>query len=164
MQQDKRSTHLQIFTSLYFFQPLLSSAPSDQLRFLLRITPGRASLKYSMNQDTWRDVVWRQRGDRGYPPIHDVIKKTGTEVLPVYIINHAHSFLSKYSMDSNKCLWCSDEFFAYRHYTKCCGKLYHYGCLLRNTSAIPPEERFCPNCKAVNLGEPFKLLPHIKNF
>ena len=65
-------------------------------------------------------------------------------------------------MDPNKCLWCDWKFFAYRHYTRCCGKLYHYGCLLRHTSAIPPWERLCPNCKAVNLGEPFKVLPQVK--
>ena len=34
-------------------------------------------------------------GMGGYPPIHDVIKKgTGSEVLPVHIIDRAHSFSS----------------------------------------------------------------------
>ena len=65
-------------------------------------------------------------------------------------------------MDPNKCLWCDWKVFAYRHYTRCCGKLYHHGCLLRHTAAIPPWERLCPNCKAVNLGEPFKVLPQVK--
>ena len=89
-------------------------------------------------------------------------KKAGNEFPRPY--NRPRSLVSlfKCDMDSKKCLWCSDKFFAYRHYTKCCGKLYHWGCLVRETWALPPSERFWPNCKAVNLGEPYKLLPQFK--
>ena len=143
------------FTSslLLLLQHLLSNSGSD-----CDSPQGKRHL--STVEIKTRDLTsYDVRGGIGVSPIHDVIKKTGTEVLPVHITDHADSFLSKYGMDSKKCLLCSDEFFAYRHYTKCCGKLYHYVCLMRKTSALPPWERFCPNCKAVNLGEPFKLLP-----
>ena len=145
-------TSLLLFSSPSSLQQLLGN-PS----FWCESPQGKRHL--NTVQINTRDVTYYdvRGGIRGIP-IHDVIKKTRTEVLPVHIIDRAHSFsISKYGMDSKKCLWCSDEFFAYRHYTKCCGKLYHYGCRIRHTWGRPSFETFCPHCKPINLGEPYML-------
>ena len=161
MQQVKRSTHLPIFfhlTSLYFFSSFwviqVSDANHHQGQHHLN------TLQFNTRDVTSYDV---RGGIGGYPPIHDVIKKNWDRGSPSpYNRTRSLVSISKYGMDSNKCLWCDWKFFAYRHYTRCCGRLYHHGCLLHYTSTLPPWERFCPHCRAVNLGEPFRPTPIYK--
>ena len=139
-------------SSLYFFSP----TPSGQSKFWCESPQGKRHL--NTVQINTRDVTYYDvRGGIGVSPHPWRHPKTGTEVLTVHITDCADSFLSKYGMDSKKCLWCSDEFFAYRHYAKCCGKLYHYGCRIRHTWERPSFETFCPHCKTINLGEPYML-------
>ena len=155
MQHDKRSTHVHSSTKGH----PSTATTSEQLKSWCESPQGKWHF-YTVWIKT-RDVIWRQRGDRGYPPTHDVIKKTGTEFFPDHIIDRAHSFLSKYGMDSNKCLWCGEKWPLYRDHTKCCGKLYHCGCRLYHTWTRPSWQTFCRNCGALNFNEPFMLLRSI---
>ena len=56
-------------------------------------------------------------------------------------------------MDSQKCLWCEKDWVIYRDYTKCCSKLYHWGCRIHHTWTRPSWEVFCPLCGVLNFGE-----------
>ena len=67
-------------------------------------------------------------------------------------------------MDPKQCLWCSDMFFGYRHYTHCCQRLYHWDCLVRHAFVFHPAKRLCPHCGAINFGEPFKVSPRFKQY
>ena len=67
-------------------------------------------------------------------------------------------------MDPTKCLWCTETFFGYRHYTRCCRRLYHFDCLTRHTWHLHPAKRVCPHCRAINFGEPFKVWPRFEQY
>ena len=60
-------------------------------------------------------------------------------------------------MEVERCLWCDKGYAIYRARTKCCHRVYHWGCRVRYTWGRPSFETFCPHCKTINLGEPYML-------
>ena len=149
MQHDKRSTHLHVFYNSF-------TKTSGQLKSWCEWPNGKRLL-YIIRIDS-RDVTsYDSEGDTGYPPPMTSLKKTGNEFFPrLYIRPGWLISFFKWDMDSSRCILCGENTPIYRYYTKCCGKLYHWGCRVYHTWSRPSWRIFCPHCQALKCFDNLK--------